>query len=86
MNRRMHSGVLIAAAVLAGTPAFAADACEGSRDLRLTFAAVGPLGNLYTADNGWFLHEEDKLGTIEPGKLGDLVALTVVDGKVVYTE
>ncbi len=63
---------------------------------------------LYTADNGWFLHEEDKLGTIEPGKLGDLVALTadyfdpkkvpdedikrlkaaltIVDGKVVYTE
>jgi predicted amidohydrolase YtcJ len=31
---------------------------------------------LYTANNGWFLHEEDKLGTIEPGKLGDLVALT----------
>ena len=31
---------------------------------------------LYTANNGWFLHEEEKLGTIEPGKLGDLVALT----------
>lgn len=31
---------------------------------------------LYTADNGWFLHEEDKLGTIEPGKLADLVALS----------
>jgi predicted amidohydrolase YtcJ len=31
---------------------------------------------LYTANNGWFLHEEDKLGTIEPGKLGDLVALS----------
>ncbi len=30
---------------------------------------------LYTANNGWFLHEEDKLGTIEGGKLGDLVAL-----------
>jgi len=28
---------------------------------------------LYTAENGWFFHEEDKLGTIEPGKLGDLV-------------
>ena len=28
---------------------------------------------LYTADNGWFFHEEDqKLGSIEPGKLGDL--------------
>ena len=32
---------------------------------------------LYTAANGWFLHEEDKLGTIEPGKLGDL---TIVEG------
>ena len=31
---------------------------------------------LYTAANGWFLHEEDKLGTIEPGKLGDLVVLS----------
>ena len=31
---------------------------------------------LYTAENGWFLHEEDKLGTIEPGKLGDLVVLS----------
>lgn len=31
---------------------------------------------LYTANNGWFLHEEEKLGTIEPGKLGDLVALS----------
>lgn len=31
---------------------------------------------LYTADNGWFLHEEDKLGSIEPGKLGDLVVLS----------
>jgi predicted amidohydrolase YtcJ len=30
---------------------------------------------LYTADNGWFLREEDDLGTIEPGKRGDLVAL-----------
>lgn len=31
---------------------------------------------LYTADNGWFFHEEDRLGSIEPGKLGDLVALS----------
>jgi predicted amidohydrolase YtcJ len=30
---------------------------------------------LYTAANGWFLHEEDKLGSIEPGKLGDVVVL-----------
>lgn len=85
MNRRMHSGVLSAAAALAGTPAIADDG-EGSRHLRLTFAAMGRLGNLYTADNGRFSHEEDKLGTIEPGKLGDLAELTVVDGKVVYTE
>jgi predicted amidohydrolase YtcJ len=31
---------------------------------------------LYTSENGWFLHEENKLGTIEPGKLGDLVVLS----------
>lgn len=31
---------------------------------------------LYTADNGWFLHAEDKLGTIEAGKLADLVVLS----------
>jgi predicted amidohydrolase YtcJ len=31
---------------------------------------------LYTVENGWFFHEEDKLGSIEPGKLGDLVALS----------
>ena len=30
---------------------------------------------LYTADNGWYTHEQDQLGTIEPGKLGDLVVL-----------
>jgi len=30
---------------------------------------------LYTAGNGWFLREEDRLGSIEPGKLGDLVVL-----------
>jgi predicted amidohydrolase YtcJ len=30
---------------------------------------------LYTAENGWFTHEESKLGTIEVGKLGDLVVL-----------
>jgi len=63
---------------------------------------------LYTANNGWFFHEEDKLGSIESGKLGDLVVLSddyfdshkvaddgikqmhsvlsVVDGKVVYSE
>lgn len=31
---------------------------------------------LYTAENGWFLKEEDRLGSIEPGKLGDLVVLS----------
>ncbi len=31
---------------------------------------------LYTADNGWFLHEENQIGSIEPGKLGDLVVLS----------
>jgi predicted amidohydrolase YtcJ len=30
---------------------------------------------LYTADNGWFLREEDDLGIIEVGKLADLVVL-----------
>ena len=31
---------------------------------------------LYTAENGWFLREEEKLGTIEAGKLADLVVLS----------
>ena len=31
---------------------------------------------LYTASNGWFFHEEDRLGSIESGKLGDLVVLS----------
>jgi predicted amidohydrolase YtcJ len=31
---------------------------------------------LYTADNGWFLNEEQSLGTLEPGKLGDVVVLS----------
>jgi hypothetical protein len=30
---------------------------------------------LYTAANGWFMREEDRLGSIEPGKLADLVVL-----------
>jgi predicted amidohydrolase YtcJ len=30
---------------------------------------------LYTRDNGWFLREEDTLGSIEPGKFADLVVL-----------
>jgi len=30
---------------------------------------------LYTAENGWFSKEEDKLGSIEIGKLADLVVL-----------
>ncbi len=31
---------------------------------------------LYTANNGWFLHEEGQLGSIEQGKLGDMVVLS----------
>jgi predicted amidohydrolase YtcJ len=31
---------------------------------------------LYTRDNGWFLREESDLGTIETGKLADLVVLS----------
>jgi predicted amidohydrolase YtcJ len=31
---------------------------------------------LYTEANGWFLGEEDRLGTIEPGKYADLVVLS----------
>jgi predicted amidohydrolase YtcJ len=31
---------------------------------------------LYTVENGWFLREEDKLGSIEEGKLGDVVVLS----------
>jgi predicted amidohydrolase YtcJ len=31
---------------------------------------------LYSAENGWFFHEEDKLGSIEPGKFGDVVVLS----------
>jgi predicted amidohydrolase YtcJ len=30
---------------------------------------------LYTANNGWFLREEDRVGTIETGKLADLLVL-----------
>ena len=42
---------------------------------------------LFTASNGWFLREEDQIGTIEPGKLADLVVLsddyfTVADEKM----
>jgi predicted amidohydrolase YtcJ len=32
--------------------------------------------HMYTADNGWFTHEDDKIGSIEPGKLGDLAVLS----------
>lgn len=31
---------------------------------------------MYTADNGWFFHEENQLGSVETGKLGDLVVLS----------
>jgi predicted amidohydrolase YtcJ len=36
----------------------------------------GEAMRLYTASNGWFFHEEDRLGSIESGKLGDLVVLS----------
>lgn len=32
--------------------------------------------HLYTSANGWFLNEEDVIGTIEPGKYADLVVLS----------
>ena len=48
-------------------------------------AAMGPLADqritrqealrLYTRDNGWFVREENELGSIEVGKLADLVVL-----------
>jgi predicted amidohydrolase YtcJ len=31
---------------------------------------------LYTGNNGWFLREEDQLGTIEPGRLADVAVLS----------
>jgi predicted amidohydrolase YtcJ len=31
---------------------------------------------MYTADNGWFFHEENELGSMEAGKLGDLAVLS----------
>jgi predicted amidohydrolase YtcJ len=31
---------------------------------------------LYTSENGWFFREEDKVGTIARGKLGDVVVLS----------
>lgn len=31
---------------------------------------------MWTASNGWFTFEEDKVGSIEPGKLADLVVLS----------
>jgi predicted amidohydrolase YtcJ len=43
---------------------------------------------LYTAANGWFLNEEDLLGTIEPGKYADLAVLSAdyFDAKAVPDE
>lgn len=43
---------------------------------------------LYTTTNGWFLHEENLLGTVEPGKYADLVVLSAdyFDGKAVSDE
>ena len=31
---------------------------------------------LYTLGSAWFSHDEDKLGSIEVGKLGDVVVLS----------
>jgi predicted amidohydrolase YtcJ len=31
---------------------------------------------LYTAENGWFFHKKNKVGTIEAGKLDDVVVLS----------
>jgi predicted amidohydrolase YtcJ len=31
---------------------------------------------MYTADNGWFFHEEHELGSMEEGRLGDLAVLS----------
>jgi predicted amidohydrolase YtcJ len=31
---------------------------------------------MYTVDNGWFFHEENELGSMETGKLGDLAVLS----------
>jgi predicted amidohydrolase YtcJ len=43
---------------------------------------------LYTRENGWFLKEETTLGSIEAGKLGDIVVLSddYFDPKVVPDE
>ena len=43
---------------------------------------------LYTAENGWFMHEENTLGTLEPGKYADLVVLSddYFDAKAVPDE
>jgi len=43
---------------------------------------------LYTGANGWFSREEDTLGTIEAGRLADLVVLNadVFDPKAVPDE
>ena len=49
----------------AGRPTNVQDTIDRGRALRL-----------YTADNGWFLKEEDRLGSIERGKLADLVVLS----------
>jgi predicted amidohydrolase YtcJ len=43
---------------------------------------------LYTADNGWFLSAEDRIGTIEVGKFADLIVLSddYFDGRKVPDE
>ena len=43
---------------------------------------------LYTADNGWFLNAEDRIGTIEAGRFADLIVLSddYFDGRKVSDE
>lgn len=43
---------------------------------------------MWTANNGWFFREEDHVGSIEPGKLADLLVLSgdYLDAKQVPDE
>jgi predicted amidohydrolase YtcJ len=45
-------------------------------DQRGANAERGAALRLYTAANGWFLNEEDMLGTLEPGKYADVAVLS----------
>ena len=54
-----------------------ADACRADRAAPVAWQQISreEVLSLYTRQNGWFLREEDQLGTIESGKLADLVVL-----------